>query len=97
MTGESWIAAAGEYALYNNGAWLGDVPTPRLVEIAYFLVKREILSGVVEKEVSRARDRAMSRLDGTLQTSGDDDETGLPAWVTSSGVGPADGSSPFDF
>jgi hypothetical protein len=96
LTGEAWIAAAGEYAFYNGGAWLGDVPTPRMVEIAYFLVKREILSGVVEKEISRARERAMSRLDGTLQTAGDDEELGLPSWVVNSGVGPADGSSPFD-
>ena len=95
MTGEAWIVAAGEYAFYNGGAWLGDVPTPRLVEIAYFLIRREILSGVVEKEVARARDRAMSRLDGSLQTAGDDEDTGLPSWVVASGVGPADGS-PFD-
>jgi hypothetical protein len=95
LTGEAWIEASGEYAFYNAGAWLGDVPTPRLVEIAYFLVRREILSGVVEKEVARARDRAMSRLDGALLTAGDDEELGLPAWVVASGVGPADGSSPF--
>ena len=95
MTGEAWIAASGEYSFYNQGAWLGDVPTPRLVEIAYWLVKREILSGVVEKEVARARERAISRLDGSLATAGDDDETGLPSWVVQSGVAPADGSSPF--
>ena len=95
MAGEAWIAASGEYAFYNAGAWLGDVPTPRLVEIAYWLIKREILSGVVEKEVARARDRAMSRLDASLQTAGEDEDTGLPAWVVNSGVGPADGSSPF--
>lgn len=96
MTGEAWIAASGEYSFYNQGAWLGDVPTPRLVEIAYFLVRREILSGVVEKQVATARDRAMSRLDNTLATAGDDEELGLPNWVVNSGVGPADGSSPFD-
>lgn len=72
------------------------MPTPRLVEIAYFLVQREMLGGIVDKETSRARDRAQSRLDSTLQTAGDDEDTGLPAWVVNSGVGPADGSSPFD-
>ena len=92
LTDDAWLAASGEYAFYNAGAWLGDVPTPRLVEIAYFLVRREVLSGIVEKEVSRARDRALSRLDSTLETAGADDETGLPNWVVSMGVGPADGS-----
>ena len=72
------------------------MPTPRLVEIAYFIAKREIMNGVVEKEVARARDRAMSRFDGSLYTAGDDEDTGLPSWVVNSGVGPADGSSPFD-
>lgn len=96
MTGESWIAASGEYSFYNGGAWLGDVATPRLVEIAYFLLKREVLSGVVEKDVATGRDRSMSRVDSMLLTAGDDDDSGLPSWVVNSGVGPADGTSPFD-
>jgi len=95
LAGEPWIAAAGEYALYNGGAWLGDVPTPRLVEIAYFLIHREVLSGVVEEKVARARERAMRQVDSMLQMAGDDDDTGLPSWVVSAGIGPADGSSPF--
>jgi hypothetical protein len=65
------------------------------VEIAYWLAKREIISGVVEKEVSRARDRAMSQLDASLSTAGYDDDTGLPAWVVQAGVPAADGSTPF--
>jgi len=69
------------------------VPTPRLVEIAYFLLKREVLSGVVEQPVARARDQAMRRVDGSLQMAGDDDDTGLPAWVVSAGIMPADGST----
>lgn len=74
---------------------MGDVPTPRLVEIAYFLLKREVMAGIVEKEVARARDRAMSNIDSTLSLAGADDDSGLPNWVVASGVGPADGS-PFD-
>jgi len=95
LTGEAWIAASGEYAFHNGGAWLGDVPTPRLVEIAYWLTKREILEGTVEKQIATARERAMSRVDNTLATAGEDDEIGLPNWVVNSGIGPADGSSPF--
>jgi hypothetical protein len=95
LAGEPWIEAAGEYAFYNGGAFLGDVPTPRLVEIAYFLAKRQILSGVVEKEVVRARERALNQLDGSLHTAGTDDDTGLPEWVVQSGVNAADGSTPF--
>ena len=37
----------------------------------------------------------MSRLDAMLHTAETDEDTGLPAWVVNSGVGPADGSSPF--
>jgi hypothetical protein len=66
------------------------------VEIAYFLIKREILATVRTKEEQSARDRAVSRLDSTLETAGPDDETGLPAWVVAMGVPSADGSSPFE-
>jgi hypothetical protein len=31
-----------------------------------------------------------------LETAGEDEESGLPRWVVNSGIGPADGSSPFD-
>lgn len=97
LAGDAWIAASGEYAFYNGGAWLGDVPAERLVEIAYFLIRRETFDGIVTKEVGQARQRAQNRLDSTLETSGDDDATGLPKWVVQQGVGPADGSldSPF--
>jgi hypothetical protein len=98
LAGERWIEASGEYAFYNAGAWLGDMPTERLVEVAYYLIKRDTLSGIAEKEIVTARERAMSNIDNTLSTAGDDDETGLPSWVMSSGIGPADGSdwgSPF--
>jgi hypothetical protein len=66
------------------------------VEIAYFLAKRQILGGVVQKEVAAARDKALSRLDSTLETAGVDEGSGLPSWVVNSGIGPADGTSPFD-
>jgi hypothetical protein len=72
------------------------VPTPRLVEIAYWLIRREILSGVVDEKVATARDRALRHLDGVLATSGDDDDTGLPSWVVQSGIAAADGSTPFN-
>ena len=92
LAGDPWIAASGEYAFYNGGAWLGDVATPRLVEIAYFLLKREVLSGIAEKEIVRARDRAMNQIDSTLLTAGVDEDTGLPAAILAWGVKPADGS-----
>jgi hypothetical protein len=95
LTDDAWIEASGEYAFYNQGAWLGDVPTPRLVEIAYFLIKRQVLGGIADKEMVRARERAQTRLDSTLATAGADDESGLPNWVVAMGVQPADGS-PFD-
>jgi hypothetical protein len=66
------------------------------VEIAYFLLRRDVLAGVVEKEVATARERALSRIDNSLSTAGDDDETGLPEWVLQSGIGAADGATPFD-
>ncbi len=90
MTGENWIAASGEYAFFNQGAWLGDVPAPRLVEIAYFLLRREMLDGVVEKEVGKARDKALQALDNALHDADMDDGTGLPAWVQASGIKSAD-------
>jgi hypothetical protein len=73
------------------------VATPRLVEIAYWMIRRETLAGVVEKEVARARERALARIDAQLETAGDDEGSGLPSWVVQSGIGPADGTSPFDF
>jgi hypothetical protein len=89
LTGENWIAAAGEYAFYNGGAWLGDVPAPRLVEIAFFLLRRRMLDGVVEKEVASARDKAERALDNALHDA-DESPDGLPAWVSASGIMPAD-------
>lgn len=98
LTGDAWIAASGEYAFHNGGAWLGDVPTPRLVEIAYWLIHRETMDSIVTKDVGQARDRALNRLDSALETAGDDADTGLPNWVVQHGIGPADGSldSPFN-
>jgi len=66
------------------------------VEIAYFLIHREIINGIAEKPVVTARERGESRLDSILGTIGDDDDTGLPSWITDSGILPADGSSPLD-
>jgi len=82
--------------MYNGGAWLGDVPTPRLVEIAYFLIQREVLTGIVDKQVASARSKALNQVDAQLLTAGNDEDSGLPSWVVSAGVMPADGSSPFD-
>jgi hypothetical protein len=89
LTGEHWIAASGEYSFYNGGAWLGDVPTPRLVEIAYFLLHRDMVAGVVEKPVADGRTKAERALDNALHDA-DEDDTGLPSWVASSGIKPAD-------
>jgi hypothetical protein len=50
----------------------------------------------VDERVAKARDKALSRLDSTLETAGEDEGSGLPSWVVQSGIGPADGSSPFD-
>lgn len=91
MTGR-WTLAAGEYAFYNGGAWLGDVPTPRLFEIAYFLLYRETVRRIDTEDMSKARARSENRLDAMLRDADTDDESGLPAWVMASGVGPADGS-----
>ena len=66
------------------------MPTPRLVEIAYWLVQRES-SPVSSRRKSPGRDRAMCRLDGSLQTAGEDEDSGLPAWVVNSGVAPRTG------
>ena len=62
------------------------------MEIAYFLAKRQVLSGITDKDTAKARDRALSRLDSVLETAGADEDTGLPSWVVQSGIGPADGS-----
>ena len=95
LAGEAWLAAAGEYALYNGGAWLGDVPTERLIEIAYFLLRRDLLTNVVEKPLADARQKALTRLDVQLEDADPDEDTGLPAWIVSGGFSPADGSTPF--
>lgn len=70
--------------------------TPRLVEIAYFLIRREAVNGIAEKEVVRARERSLSRIDAQIEASVTDDDTGLPAWIAKAGIAPADGMSPFD-
>jgi hypothetical protein len=89
LTGENWILASGEYSFFNAGAWLGDVPTARLVEVAYFLLHRQMLAGVVEKEVAKARDKAEQALDNALRDS-DVTDDGLPAWVAAAQIKPAD-------
>ena len=72
-----------------------DLPTQTLVEVAYYLIRRDILDGVVDERVANARRKALRSLDDSLLSSEVDDDTGLPSWVVQAGVGPADGSSPF--
>lgn len=90
---ERWTLTAGEYAFYNAGAWLGDVPMPRLFEIAYFLAHREYVRRLDNEDTAKVRGRAERQLDETLRDAEGDEESGLPSWVVASGVGPAD--SPF--
>lgn len=87
---ERWTLAAGEYAFYNGGAWLGDVPVARLFEISYFLAHREYVRRIDTEEVARARVSAANRLDDSLR--GTDETTGLPVGLGAFGIKPADAS-----
>jgi hypothetical protein len=89
LTGEPWILAAGEYAFYNGGAWLGDVSSARLVEIAYFLLHRKTVGGIAKKEVVNAREKAERSVDNAIHDTEVNDD-GLPSWVGASGIKPAD-------
>lgn len=86
---ENWTLSAGEYAFYNGGAWLGDVPTPRLFEIAYFLLHRDIVLRIGTEEFVGAQAKSDRRLTELLREV-DDEDTGLPAGLAAFGISPAD-------
>lgn len=94
---ENWTLSAGEYAFHNGGAWLGDVPAPRLFEIAYFLLHRDLVLRINTEEFTTAQAKADRRLTELLREM-DDDDTGLPAGLAAFGIAPADaGKAPSPF